>query len=338
MPLNEFRLLLRAALGGTLMGLANLVPGISGGTMLVAAGVYPRFIEAIADVTSLRFRRASVLLLIAVLAAAVLAILLFAGPIKTLVVEQRWVMYSLFIGLTVGGAPVLWRMLGRRGRDVLGYIVLGFIGMSALALLQSASGGGADRSGFTYLLLAGIVGAAAMILPGISGGYLLVVLGVYVPILAGIAALLAALRAFDLAAMVDLALNLVVPVGLGVVAGMVLVSHLLRWLLRHFERQTLGVLLGLLLGAVVGLWPFQQGVPPEPGTVLKGQIVEPADDGGLLLQPSGRALAADDYPTETFAPSLTQLLASLALLLVGYGATQIVDRLGRDPASNVEAR
>jgi putative membrane protein len=312
------------------MGLANLVPGISGGTMLVAAGVYPRFIEAIAELTGLRFRRASVLLLIAVLTAAVLAILLFAGPIRNLVVEQRWIMYSLFIGLTLGGAPVLWRMLGGRVRDVLAYALIGFIGMSLLALLQAGGGASADRSGFLFLLLAGAIGAGAMILPGISGGYLLVVLGVYVPILTGIAALLAALQAGDLAALLDLALTLVLPVGMGVVIGVVAVSHLLRWLLARFERQTLGVLLGLLLGAVVGLWPFQHGVPPAVGTLLKGQTVAVGEGGQLLLQPSGRPLAAHDYPTVAFPPSWQQLLASLALLLGGFAATSIVDRLGRE--------
>ena len=119
-------LVVRSSLGGVLMGLANLVPGISGGTMLLAAGVYPAFIEAIAEVTTLRFRLRSVILLGTVVAAAGLAILLLAGLVRTLVIEQRWVMFSLFIGLTQtrlwqgprewirperpgGGSGVAWR-------------------------------------------------------------------------------------------------------------------------------------------------------------------------------------------------------------------------------------
>ena len=331
MSLTEIRLLLRGLMGGSLMGLANLVPGISGGTMLVAAGVYPRFIEAIADLTGLRLRRSSLLLLTAVVGAGVIAILLFAGPVKTLVVDRRWIMYSLFIGLTLGGAPVLWRMLDRRGRDVLWFILAGFAGMAALALLQSGSAGATDRDGFAYLLLAGVVGSAAMILPGVSGGYMLIVLGVYVPILAGIAALLDALRVIDLAAIANLMLTLVLPVGLGVLIGVVLVSHALRWLLARHPRQTLGVLLGLLLGAVVGLWPFQQGVAPEPGSLVKGQIVALDAGGALLLQPSGRPLQADDYPTVVFAPDGLHVFSALALIALGFGLTMLVDRIGREP-------
>lgn len=330
MSLTDLRLILRGLMGGGLMGLANLVPGISGGTMLVAAGVYPRFIEAIADVTRLRFRRASLLVLAAVLGAGVLAILLFAGPVKTLVVEQRWIMYSLFIGLTLGGAPVLWRMLERRGRDVFWFILAGFAGMAVLAVVQAGNVGAAERDGFVFLLLAGVLGSAAMILPGVSGGYLLVVLGVYVPILTGIAALLDALRTVDLSAMAHLLLTLVLPVGLGVVLGVVLVSHALRWLLARHERPTLGVLLGLLLGAVVGLWPFQQGVAPNPGVLIQGQTVERGADGALLLQPSGRPLQADAYPTQVFVPDAAQVGAAVALVLLGFGVTALVDRLGRD--------
>ena len=88
----------KALLGGGLMGLANLVPGISGGTMLLAAGVYPAFISAISEITRLRFRKESVTTLVCVTAAAGLSILLLAGTVKSLVVDYRWIMYS-FVGI-----------------------------------------------------------------------------------------------------------------------------------------------------------------------------------------------------------------------------------------------
>ena len=84
---------IRGALGGVLMGLANLVPGISGGTMLLAAGVYPAFIAAIAELTTFRFRVRSIVLLGVVAGGAALAILSLAGPTRTLVIEDRWISY-----------------------------------------------------------------------------------------------------------------------------------------------------------------------------------------------------------------------------------------------------
>ena len=109
LPLS--RLSLRGIIGGVLMGLANLVPGISGGTMLLASGIYPRFINAVAEVTTFKFKFRSLLVLALVSGSALLAILLLAGVVKDLVVGYRWAMYSLFIGLTLGGLPIVWKMV-----------------------------------------------------------------------------------------------------------------------------------------------------------------------------------------------------------------------------------
>ena len=95
-------LVTRSTIGGVLMGLANLVPGISGGTMLLASGIYPAFIESLAEVTRFKFRFKSLLVLGLVVAAAGIGVLLLAGTIKDLVINQRWVMFSLFMGLTLG--------------------------------------------------------------------------------------------------------------------------------------------------------------------------------------------------------------------------------------------
>ncbi len=316
------------------MGLANLVPGISGGTMLLAAGVYPQFIAAIGEVTTLTFRRASVLLLGVVVAAALASIILLAGPVKDLVVHHRWIMYSLFIGLTLGGVPVVWRLITDRGRkpDPSVWIgaAVGFLGMAGLAVMQTlGSTGDVQRDHIAFMFLAGIAGASAMILPGVSGGYLLLVLGVYVPILAGVDAFKEALKAGDTQALIDVGLTVVLPVGVGVVLGVVAVSNLLRWLLNRHETPTLGVLLGLLLGAVVGLWPFQQATTQDV-TTLKGQAVSQAEGGQLIFTESGETVDMEDLPTAWFSPSAPQVGGALGLIVLGFGITLAVDRLGRD--------
>ena len=323
-------LLVRGAFGGVLMGLANLVPGISGGTMLLAAGIYPRFIHAVGEVTRLRFRRASLLVLGSVAVAAGLAIALCAGPIKDLVVHQRWIMYSLFIGLTLGGVPILWRLLGGWSPRGAVATVAGIGAMAFLAVSPAVNGGGGGEADPFLMFLAGIAGASAMILPGVSGGYLLLVLGVYVPLLASIDGFVDALRVGDAATLWALGVTVVVPVGVGVVAGIVGVSNLLEWLLDRFEKATLGFLLGLLLGAVLGLWPFQQGAPPQVGDVLKGQVVIEVEGGDLVYEDTGKVIEAEDWPTAFFQPTAKQAAASLLLIVGAFGITTLVDRLGRE--------
>lgn len=329
---------LRGAVGGVLMGLANLVPGISGGTMLLAVGIYPRFIEAIGDVTTLKLRKTAIVTLACVIGAAVVAIGLLAGVVKQLVVDHRWIMYAIFIGLTLGGVPVVWRLIGAKKTPGMWIgAVLGFVAMGVLALFQMKGGGGGDNSGWVFLFIAGIAGASAMILPGVSGGYLLLVLGVYVPILAGISAFKDALKAGDVSALTQIGVSVILPVGLGVVIGVVAVSNALKWLLHRYEKPTLGFLLGLLIGAVVGLWPFQQGVPPQPGDAMKGQTVAVDDHGELYLAETGKPVEPDDYPTAFFTPSASQVGIVLVLITGGIGATLLVDRLGREKKKAVAA-
>ena len=132
------RVVARGGIGGVLMGLANLVPGISGGTMLLASGIYPAFIGGVAELFTFRFRLRSVVLVGTVVLAAGLSIVTLAATFKSLVVEHQWVMYSLFIGLTLGGVPLIHKRL--RPIRVAGIVgaVVGAAVMVGLAIVQTA--------------------------------------------------------------------------------------------------------------------------------------------------------------------------------------------------------
>lgn len=323
-------LVVRAGLGGALMGMANLVPGISGGTMLLAAGVFPQFVQAVADLSRLRFDKRSIILLGTIVAAAVIFIGCFAGWISGLVIAHTWMMYSVFIGLTLGGVPLIWRMAGVKTSSFAIGAAAGMLIMIALAMAQmSGVAGGNGSDGFALMFVAGVAGASAMVLPGLSGGYLLLLLGVYVTILTGIEQVFTAIRTLDPAMAFEPALTIILPVGLGVVAGVAGVSNLVKYVLTRFPSQTLGLLLGLLLGAVVGLWPFQRGVEPEVGAALKGQTVLRMD-GVLLYDQTGSEVEAKDYPREFFSPSPGQVAGSVALIVFGFVVTAAVARMGRE--------
>ena len=317
--MNNASLVTRAAYGGILMGLANLVPGISGGTMLLAAGIYPRFINAIADITRFRFQMRSILVLGTVVVAAGISILLFAGLLKDLVIENRWIMYSLFIGLTLGGVPLVYKMVKPLSGKSIGAAVGAFAAMVGLALLQQAGITGSGSNSFPMMMIAGLAGASAMILPGVSGGYLLLLLGQYVPILGGIDQLKEALKARDISAAMEPGLSVVLPVGIGVVLGVVVVGNLLKWLLEKHREPTLGALLGLLLGSTIGLWPFQVGVAPEIGDIIKGQEV---------TAETIAEIDKEDWKTEFFTPSAVQAGGAIGLVLLGLGVTMGVSMLG----------
>lgn len=317
--LSNASLVSRSLFGGILMGLANLVPGISGGTMLLAAGIYPRFIRAISEVTRFKFRLKSLLVMGSVVAAAGFSILILAGVLKDLVIDHRWVMYSLFIGLTLGGVPIVWRLARPASLSLIISATVAFALMVGLVVLQALGFVSDTGSNALMLFVAGLAGASAMILPGLSGGYLLLLLGQYVPILAGIEQFKNALKARDISAAMEPALSVVLPVGLGVVTGVVLVGNLLEWLLSRFKKATLGALLGLLVGSVFGLWPFQMAVQPKAGDVIKGQVVTAESLPEIKLK---------DWPNEFFIPDAGEVALSIGLVGLGFVITMGVAAIG----------
>ncbi|MBU0717338.1 MAG: DUF368 domain-containing protein [Planctomycetes bacterium] len=261
--------LARSGVAGVLMGLANLVPGISGGTMIVITGLYDEFIESIADVTRLHFTKRNLTFVGILACAAGLAIATLAGTLSRAVTLHPSAMYSLFIGLTLGGVPLLVKMLPR---VTTGAVIGGVVGLSIMVTVAVTKDEPPNRDAVreavaqgTFVLepayerdvAAGILGMSAMVLPGISGAYMLLVLGRYETILAAIA--LAKTYAFSLGGEGELgtALRILVPTAIGAILSIVLVSNLLKWMLHRHRATTIGLLLGILGGSIFGIWPFE---------------------------------------------------------------------------------
>lgn len=234
----------RTIVGGALMGVANLIPGISGGTMILAMGLYTEFIDSVADVTSLRLSVRRIAFLGVVGVSALAAIFGLAGVILYLLFHYTSAMFALFIGLTLGGAPTLAARL-RPVRPAA--VVATAAGLALMAGVAWLGGLGGSMPHNTPMdLAAGVIGATTMVLPGISGSYMLLVLDQYDRVIGAID---------------DRDFGIIIPVGIGAVAGIVALSNALKYLLHHYERATVGFLLGMLLGSVLGLWPFGR----EPG-------------------------------------------------------------------------
>ena len=314
----------RTLIAGAMMGLANLVPGISGGTMLVACGVYRRFIDAVSDASRLRLTRPTVLMLGLVVFGAAVSIGALAGAIHWALVEHRWAMYALFIGLTWGGAPVLWKMALPVRADVWAGVAGGALAMGLLVVLQETGAGGAGMSGPVWLLIAGVAGASAMILPGVSGAFLLLLIGQYEPIIGAIKDAIGAMTSADIPGVLA-QIPVLLPVAIGVVIGIAVVANALKWVMHRYERPTIGVLLGLLLAAPAGLYPFRAGVEPQIGDTIKGRAVTEANVEEMRSPEN-----AKDWDQRAYSPSAAQIAGAAGLIALGFGATVVISRLGRE--------
>ena len=335
----------RSLFAGVLMGFANLVPGISGGTMILAVGLYDRFIEAVSDVTRLRFKPRSVALLAWIAVGALVAVVTLSGLLVDLVVEHRWVMYSLFIGMTLGGAPTLWRAMQPLRPSVVVAAVLGLAAMAAFAYWMTGTYLGI---GFGVLVLVGAIAASSMILPGISGSYLLLLFGLYETIIG-------ALRVSAWREDWEASLRIVGPVVMGAGLGIALLSSALRVFLERKPQVAHGMLLGLLVGSILGLWPFQDPVDKELARkdVRKATVMALADVSGEVIRSEHGDAFTDERLAELraryagksasdlkilggelqrFSPSAGQVGGALGLFLLGLAVTHWLGRRGgEDP-------
>ncbi len=315
--------IVRAFLGGMLMGLANLVPGVSGGTMLVAAGIYDRFIQAIASVTRMRLTKDAVQLLAVIVLGAGLAIGGGANGVSLALAEARWQTYCVFIGLTLGGVPAMLAFCKPFCRSTWLGALVGVLVMAALVYLQGQShGGGSGGSGWLLLVMGGAAGAGAMILPGVSGAYLLLLLGQYRTIVDSIRETVSAASSGNFAGVVA-QLHVLVPVGVGVLIGIVGVSNLLRLALQRARNFTMGILLGLLVAAPAGLWPYKHAQRPGLGELFEGAVVT-EQTLAEVQDPSH----AKDWPEQLFTPTPVQVGLSVLFIAAGAAVTLGVSIMG----------
>ncbi len=263
-PLGTARMLI----AGLLMGLANLVPGVSGGTMILVMGLYDEFVSSVANITRLKFHKKEIVLLAIIGSTAAVSVGGGAQIIGTLVKEHRGAMWALFIGLTLGGAPLLLSMIKRWSPMIVTAAIIGFIGVGLMGVVKLDKPARSDAES-TQLernipldVTAGVMGVAAMVLPGISGAYMLLLIGRYEANLGAIAITKDYLVSGGQAGSLE-GLNVLIPVSIGALIGLVAISNLLRWLLERHEQPTVAMLFGILLGSVIGLWPF--GNPADGG-------------------------------------------------------------------------
>lgn len=234
------------------MGAADVVPGVSGGTMALILGIYQRLLEAIRafDTTLLRlivaqrFRdaaaHADIGFLISLGAGILGAILFFTRVVSLpqLVREHPEQIYALFFGLIVGSVMVLLRVLGSmRWRDMTCLVAGTLLGLAVVNVVPFET---PIESWFIFL--SGALAICAMILPGISGSFILLLLRKYEHVFE-------AIGHFDF--------TVILPFALGAVSGLMLFSRLLVWLLKHHYRTTLTTIIGMLVGSLWLLWPFQ---------------------------------------------------------------------------------
>ncbi|CAN5752312.1 DUF368 domain-containing protein [soil metagenome] len=264
------------AVRGFAMGAADLVPGVSGGTVALVLGIYERLIASVragssalgtllrADVSGFKawMGRVDWLLVIPLAAGILLAVLSLARFLQGLLHDEPELMAAIFLGLVAGSVVVAWRLIhAPRVSHALIVLVLGMVTFLAMGIHGGTSEDSvtqvADPPMWAYFG-AGAIAICAMILPGISGSFLLVLMGMYAPLLSAVTSA-----------------NVVVLVVFtaGAALGLALFSQLLHRALRDHHDVVLAALIGLMAGSVRVLWPWPGGVDSTELGAPEGEVL-----------------------------------------------------------------
>ena len=261
-------------LRGGLIGIAEIIPGVSGGTVALITGVYTRIINSASDaVRSLlllfgfskpklaeagaRFKSMSWALLIPLVIGMMIAIFAAAGVVEPLLEQYPTLTRALFLGLIAASLIVPIRLSGARWG--IGEYALAALAAAAAFALTSIPRALDATPNFFVIVAAAALAVCALVLPGVSGSYLLLAMGMYAP---------------TLAAVNNLDLGYLGTFVLGAILGLAAFVSLLQWLLSHRRKLTLVVMTGLMVGSLRALWPWQsESGGLMPATNFLGEIV-----------------------------------------------------------------
>lgn len=281
---------------GAGMGAADAVPGVSGGTIAFITGIYEELIHSIKQfgpgaigawrrggMTGL-CRHLNLAFLIPLLSGIATSLVSVAHLVTWLLAQHPLLLNAFFFGLVLASSVVVARQVGRwHWRHVLPLALGICVALWLPGLLPAPT-----EASPWVLMTAGAIAISAMLLPGVSGSFLLLVMGLYGTVMEGI-------KSVDI--------TLIVTFGAGCAIGLMLFSRFLSWLFRHYRESTLVTLIGFILGSLPQLWPWREMVSYRLGS---GDQIVPLDY---------RYLMPSDYSVITGEPA--HLVAAIALMIAG---------------------
>ncbi len=246
---------------GVMIGIANIIPGVSGGTMAVSLGIYDRLIGAVSGLFK-EFKK-SIAFLIPIIIGCGIGIVGFTYAIEYLLDKHTFVTCMAFVGLILGGLPaIISSMKSKMTSDGIGVFgilafVIAFVISGGMPLLKESKDAltviAVTPVNMVILFILGVVASATMVIPGVSGSMMLMIFGYYYAIINTIKTFLDNLRAFDLMRMKD-GILLLAPFGIGVILGIFLIAKLITFLFEKYGVQTFCAILGLVISSPIAIF------------------------------------------------------------------------------------
>lgn len=255
------------SLKGMAMGAADVVPGVSGGTIALITGIYKELIGSFANINlglikifrkegiASAFRSVNGPFLLALISGIAISIFSLAKLFHYLIEHKPVLVWSFFFGLIIASIWLVGKLVENWNKSTVSLLIAGALISFAITIISPANG----PDTLWYLFISGMLAFVAMILPGISGSFILLLLGAYQLVLGKVSSLIGALHPFDSQLLIGNVISLGV-FAIGGVVGLLSFSRILRWMFEKYEANTLALLTGFLIGSLNKVWPWKQTV------------------------------------------------------------------------------
>lgn len=268
--------MLKMLLQGMVVGIANIIPGVSGGTMMVAMGLYDKLIHSITHLKS-EFKE-SMKLLLPIFLGAGLAIVILSRLFEFLLEEYPIPTNFAFCGLIAGSLPFIFKKV-KGSSPVKPINWIPFVLFFAVVILMAVMGEGEGTANVLHvdlfqviiLFLVGVIAAATMVIPGVSGSMMLMLLGYYATILSYVNQTVDSIMNIDVNGFIGCC-GVLVPFGIGVVVGIFLIAKLIEWIFSRWEIPAYYAIIGLIVASPIAILLKTDWSMASVGIILIGIV------------------------------------------------------------------
>ena len=289
-------------LKGMAMGAADVVPGVSGGTIAFISGIYEELLTSISNVNlsliktlkkdgfKAAWQQANASFLLSLLIGVFISVVSLAKVLKWLLENEPILLWSFFFGLILASVIYIGKQIAKW--NAITFIVL-ILGAGLAYYITTLNPMVNENSSTLFLFLAGSIAICAMILPGISGAFILVLLGAYKPVLAAVN---------------DRNFTIIAAVGAGAIVGLLTFSRILKWLFANFKNYTLAVLTGFIIGSLNKIWPWKETLTWRTNS-------------------HGEKVPFNQQSVSPFAFEDNQLMYAIVLAVIGFSLILLLEKL-----------
>ena len=300
---RNFKDYLVIGLKGMAMGAADVVPGVSGGTIAFISGIYEELLVSISNVNlgllktlkqeglKAAWKQANGNFLLSLFVGIFISIVSLARGIKYLLESEPVLLWSFFFGLVLASIVYIAKQISKW--NFIAALVL-ILGASLAYYITTLNPLVSENSSIFFMFISGAIAICAMILPGISGAFILVLLGAYKPVLAAVN---------------DRDYKTIAAVGLGAVIGLLTFSKVLKWLFAHYKNYTLAVLTGFIIGSLNKIWPWKETLSWR------------TNSHGIEVPFSQQSVSPFSFDGDA------QLTMAIVLSVVGFGLILLIEKL-----------